>query len=198
MEHIPFKDNSFDLVFSGYTLQYVNNKPLGLNEIKRVVKKGGSVVIVVPNFTERIYSFFHYYIYFLVKILRLVFSKINKNKNIPTVASNDNLFNMAKFKQNYRTFPFFGPDGAYKNACEEMFKHLPYIWNKGFRDSGFRLVSSSTTAFVPYPLLLTISPNAAHFLLSLFKKFTRFFGSKPFIKYLGFNYCAVLKKEEYA
>ena len=103
-------------------------------------------------------------------------------------------YNKAKFRENYRHFPFPGPHGAYKNGLTEMIRHLPYRWNMEFKGAGLKLYHSMTTAFIPYPLLLTISPRITYFILFLFNKFTRTFGDKPFLKYLGYNYCAILKK----
>ncbi|MBI5452959.1 class I SAM-dependent methyltransferase [Candidatus Gottesmanbacteria bacterium] len=46
---MPFKDNSFDLVVSIATLQYVYNLDLLFSEVFRVLKKGGSFIFEVPN-----------------------------------------------------------------------------------------------------------------------------------------------------
>ena len=194
IEHIPFKDNTFDIVYSAYTLHYIKNRTSGLNEIKRVVKKDGIVILVVPNFIERIYSFFQFYIYFVIKILGFIFKKIYKIKNMSSGSKSNSHFNKAKFRENYSHFPFPGPHGAYKNGLIEMIRHLPYRWNREFKEAGFKFIHSLTTAFIPYPLLLTVSPRMTYFILFLFKKFTKTFGDKPFLKYLGYNYCTILKK----
>lgn len=46
---MPFPDSSFDLVVSIATLQYIYNLDLLLNEIYRVLKKGGLFIFEVPN-----------------------------------------------------------------------------------------------------------------------------------------------------
>lgn len=46
---LPFEDNSFDLVFEKDMLHHVNNPQKALNEIWRVTKKGGQVIIVEAN-----------------------------------------------------------------------------------------------------------------------------------------------------
>lgn len=194
MNQLPFKDETFDMIFSGYTLQYTKDRTLALSEMRRVVKKDGVVMLVVPNFIERFYSFFQFYIYFIVKITKSIFKRIFKIKNKTTLKSESQPFNTARFRENYRYFPFPGPHGAYRNSFEEMIRHMPCNWNREFKKAGFKVVDSLTTAFLPYPLLLTISTRLTCKFLFLTKRFTRFFGRKPFIKYLGYNYCAVLKK----
>ena len=47
---MPFKDESFDIVFSLGLLEHFENPQELLLEKKRVLKKGGFVVAVVPNF----------------------------------------------------------------------------------------------------------------------------------------------------
>jgi SAM-dependent methyltransferase len=42
---LPFKDHSFDLVFSHSVFQYLEHPPI-LNEIKRILKPGGSIMLI--------------------------------------------------------------------------------------------------------------------------------------------------------
>ena len=48
-EKLPYKDNSFDLVFSKDVLHHTANPKKMLEEAKRVCKKGGKVVFVEAN-----------------------------------------------------------------------------------------------------------------------------------------------------
>ena len=45
-EHIPFEDNTFDIVTIGFGLRNVTDKLAALKEMKRVLKPGGRVVIL--------------------------------------------------------------------------------------------------------------------------------------------------------
>jgi SAM-dependent methyltransferase len=49
---IPFKENIFDTVISLEVLEHLHAPSKGLMEIRRVLKKGGKLVISVPNITE--------------------------------------------------------------------------------------------------------------------------------------------------
>lgn len=49
--HIPFKDNSFDLVYNSGVIEHFP-EPYNLaaiNEMKRITKHGGRIVVIVPN-----------------------------------------------------------------------------------------------------------------------------------------------------
>jgi len=49
---LPFKDETFDYVISITTFQYIPNLSLLIKEIKRVLKKHGSIGITIPNPTS--------------------------------------------------------------------------------------------------------------------------------------------------
>ena len=48
-EKLPFKDGTFDLISSLGTIEHFSSPTKGLEEIKRVTKKGGQILLVVPN-----------------------------------------------------------------------------------------------------------------------------------------------------
>lgn len=47
--NIPFQDNYFDIVFSEGAIEYFHNFDDAVKEMKRVVKRGGKIIILVPN-----------------------------------------------------------------------------------------------------------------------------------------------------
>lgn len=184
IQNLPFKDKAFDTVYAGYVLQYLKDHSAALKELRRIAKDDGIVILVLPNFLERIYAFFQFYTYLGIKAL----------KGVRTIDKKEAFAKLDKFKDNYKYFPFPGPHGAYRNSAVEMSRHMPFSWDREFRKNGFKIARSFTTMFVPYPLVLTVSLKAASVLSNIFEAFTRYFGDKPVMKYLGYNYCVVLKK----
>lgn len=51
-ERLPFKTDSFDVVWSSGSIEYWPNPILALREIRRITKPGGQVLIVGPNYPE--------------------------------------------------------------------------------------------------------------------------------------------------
>jgi len=49
-ERLPFADDSFDAVWSSGSIEYWPNPVAALREFRRVVKPGGSVLVVGPNY----------------------------------------------------------------------------------------------------------------------------------------------------
>lgn len=50
LEKIPFKSSSFDLAYSAYVLEHLENPEKVINEAVRVIKKGGRIVFIAPNY----------------------------------------------------------------------------------------------------------------------------------------------------
>jgi ubiquinone/menaquinone biosynthesis C-methylase UbiE len=52
-ERLPFKTDSFDVIWSSGSIEYWPNPVTALREFRRVVKPGGQVLVVGPNYPER-------------------------------------------------------------------------------------------------------------------------------------------------
>lgn len=50
LEKLKFKDNSFDLVYSAYVFEHLSNPVKVINEVKRILKMGGNLVVICPNY----------------------------------------------------------------------------------------------------------------------------------------------------
>jgi ubiquinone/menaquinone biosynthesis C-methylase UbiE len=48
-EMLPFQDGSFDVVYSSHVLEHVNSEQKALDEMKRVLKPGGVLIIGMPT-----------------------------------------------------------------------------------------------------------------------------------------------------
>ena len=53
-ENLPFNDNEFDIVFSSHVLEHVNDEMKSLQEMKRVLKDDGLLLIGMPTRTMAI------------------------------------------------------------------------------------------------------------------------------------------------
>ncbi|MEW6409285.1 MAG: class I SAM-dependent methyltransferase [Nitrospirota bacterium] len=48
-QHLPFKDMIFDYIVCAESLQYLENQHIAFREFERILKKGGHLIISVPN-----------------------------------------------------------------------------------------------------------------------------------------------------
>jgi len=85
-EYLTFKDNCFDVVFSSHVLEHVSDAPKVLQEIKRVLKNDGVLIIGVPTATLALISLFSQLIYTshirLGRYIAGFFTKVRKTKLI--------------------------------------------------------------------------------------------------------------------
>ena len=191
-EKLPFKNESFNTVYAGHVLHYIKDRAATLEELKRVMKPDGIAVLVLPNFIERMWGILQFYVYLVMKAFIFLGRRFLKNGASDSRKSVSG--RIGKLKEDYKYFPFPGPGGAYKNSAVEMIRHIPFSWNREFENNGFKVARSFCTNFAPYPLLLTISVKVAYLFSGLDNAVTKFCGDKPILKYLGYNYCVVLKK----
>ena len=48
-EKLPFEDQYFDIVYMGDVIEHLTNPDFAINEVKRVLKSGGFLVLTTPN-----------------------------------------------------------------------------------------------------------------------------------------------------
>ena len=93
-ENIKYADNSFDIVTVGYGVRNFENLNKGLNEIYRVLKKNGTLIILETSLPKNIFINFIYSIYVIiyVQLIGKLFSK--------------NFRAYSYLKSSAKTFPF--------------------------------------------------------------------------------------------
>lgn len=58
-EYLPFESDIFDVIIFSQVLEHVLNDDMALKECNRLLRKGGTIVIAVPNCYEHLYKLFH-------------------------------------------------------------------------------------------------------------------------------------------
>lgn len=126
-EKLPWPDNSFDLITAWEVFEHLENPHFITNEIERVLKPGGTLIISMPNV-------FHI-------ISRLVFLKTgdfprwNKKNNHITVYTKSIFEKMFLKKFELSEVRFFLPEFAYGifRKMKSLWRYLPEnIWTAHF------------------------------------------------------------------
>ena len=201
-EALPFKDGSFDIVFSLYTMEHVPHKDAMAREIKRVLKPGGKAYILVPNFVERIF----YPLVFYRDMISRGVSKLVKKffRNTRSSVKKSDIYGLdllerdtstfKAFRKAYPHFPFPEPHGAYLTYGHEVVGYMPLTWRRIFAKEGLSVKEVCTTIAIPWEILSFIHPALP------LKVYRRTLGLNirlgrilPF-KYFGNNVCLVLEK----
>ena len=134
-KNIPFPDCHFDIVFSSNVLEHVKDLPYLLGEMRRVMKRTGHSVHIVPTSCWRLWTSIAHYPY-LVKYLADRIIGITESQEQPMVS------NFIAKHGKWRTFIRIlsaGPHGEHSNALSELYYFSKSRWTNIFTKNGFVL-----------------------------------------------------------
>ena len=145
---LNFKDNSFDLIFSSNMLQEIHNINEAFMEMKRVLKKDGTIVHIVPSsWWSLITNFWHYCFIpkYLIKSKRfqnLINSDLkNNDKNSENLEEKS-----VNSKKNLKQL-FFHPLGVNTSFIHEIFYFSNFYWKKLFKQNGFKVTNKKNCPY---------------------------------------------------
>ncbi len=199
-EALPFEDNSFDLVFSEYMLQYVPDKNKALSEVKRVLKPGGVVVTVVPNYLERVFAPIIKFEYLLIRMLSRIIDTARVIGGVSGKAKDDNMVGpLSKGRGSsgaLSDYILLRPDGAYGSFNEEMLRHRPSSWRRLFETNGLRVTGTFATQILPLGIFGIMGPQAVRLIANMTYSLNNAFGNLPVLKYVGYTLGLVAQKDK--
>ena len=197
-EKLAFKGDYFDTAYMIYTLEHIRNRKKALNEVFRVLKKDGELVLLVPGVMERVLYPLSFYIEFFKKGLSYVFKRRAAS---PDVGNRDKCGIPARkgsfaqrFRSAYPHFPFPEPHGEYPDYFVELAKTMPFVWFGLAQSCGFRIKKVFTTMLFPkhFSSLFLGDKELDFYIKTLW--LNKKFGGMGFLKYLGQNMCIVMEK----
>jgi len=148
-ENLPFKDDSFDFIFSSNLLEHIKNKTQCLAELKRVLKKNGIMIHVMPN---RLMKFFNFVLYYPF-VLYMLLSKERRKIALKKMKSDETRDNVKSKKRTLFKRLFPSVHGEYPDHITEFARFGRENWIRLFEKAGFtvkdtkRLSLSSTYRF---------------------------------------------------
>jgi len=188
-EELPFGKGSFNAVYMIYTLEHIKDRARALEEARRVLKPGGELIIVVPNFLERLFYPLSFYRDIL---LRLVGYFKRHNGSGKSAAKNIS----AERGSSYPHFPMPEPHGEYADYCSELMKTNTFQWISLARNSGFAIRDIFTTMLFPKELSsFVLGAKALDYYLKT-RRINNILGRRPFLRSLGQNLCLILEKRD--
>ena len=179
INQLNFKENSFDIIYSSNMLQEIQHIEESFIEMKRVLKKDGIIIHIVPSsWWSLITNFWHYCLIpkYLIKSNRV--KKIfNSNLYKSKVEQNTNIKSSTK---NLKRL-FFHPLGANTSFIHEILYFSKIYWIRLFKKNGFNMVEDKNCPYF-------------YSAYSIFRfKFLKF---RKFLASIGITscYCFIMKK----
>jgi SAM-dependent methyltransferase len=151
-EVLPFGDETFDLVFSLFVLEHVPNREAAVQEMHRVLRPGGYAVAFVPNYVERLYAPFAFYVYLLGRLKERAARRLgrgNLHSAAPTEDGESPTPARRPFREAYPHFPIPSPHGEYRHSLEELLAHRPGRWRALFERHAFEVERQAFTMTIP-------------------------------------------------
>jgi len=182
---LDFADDSFDLIYSSNMLQEIYNIDKAFMEMKRVLKKDGIIIHIVPSsWWSIITNFWHYC---LIPKYLIKSNKIQQIFNSKKVTNIDIQNNKEENKNSKSTTNlkklFFHPLGTNTSFIHEIFYFSKFYWKKLFKKNGFNMINEK---------------NCPYF-YSAYSVFDfKFLNFRKFLASLGITscYCFVLKNSD--
>jgi len=141
-EQLPFEDEQFDFIYCSYSFQYIPDKDKALQEIKRVLKKGGYFFCVLPTTAYRVKALKNYYSIIFKKLPSLL-SRLNKKKAVP----GNGTATAVAAKKHTKLFP--PPDDDNNSFLSELYLYSPLRWTKLFKKNGHKIIVKKYSDFKP-------------------------------------------------
>lgn len=197
-ETLPFDDKSFELIFSEYALQYVKDKEKALREMRRVLSDNGRLMIVVPNFMERVFNPAMKYQYIAKYMFGRLFNASSRSlaASAGAEALGGHIGRPSGGLTRAVDHLLLRPDGAYKSFSEEMFRHTPASWRRLFEKNGLRVIGAVSTQILPLGFFDMLGQAAARLLSRKSYYLNRALGKAPIIRSIGLSIGFVIAKGE--
>lgn len=178
---LDFHENSFDIIFSSNMLQEIHSIDEALLEMKRVLKKDGIIIHIVPSsWWTLITNFWHYcfipkYLIKSKKIQHIFNSELKKENNNKEISKDESKSSERNLKR-----LFLHPLGANTSFMHEIVYFSEFYWKKLFIQNGFKIINKKNCPYY----------YSGYAILKF--KFLNF--RKIFAKFFPSCYCLVLTK----
>lgn len=133
--HLPFGDDSFDVVFSSNVMEHVQDRGGLLKEVSRVCVQGGVALHILPNPWWRLATLLGFYPYKAKRVLAQLLSKSSSSdtRGVPSHA----YLGEKPFRHK---FLYDAPHGEFSSALAELWYFSAFFWRKELAQSGMTLV----------------------------------------------------------
>lgn len=135
--NIPFPNASFDIVFSSNVLEHVRHINIMMSEMRRVLKRDGIAIHILPTPTWRFWTTVSHYPYLGIRVLGI--SRPVAGGHVPLLSEK---IRRSGFWGTLKRVLIPGPHGEYPSAISELWYFSKTRWFGVFRENGFHVVDN--------------------------------------------------------
>ena len=146
IDQLKFQENSFDIIYSSNMLQEIQNIEETFKEIKKILKKDGIIIHIVPSsWWSMITNFWHYCFIpkYLIKSNRFQQIFKSNSKKLQIKEDDDNI---KSSKKNLKQL-FFHPLVLNSIFIQEILYISKFYWKKLFKKNGFNIISGKNCPY---------------------------------------------------
>lgn len=162
---LEYEDEQFDVVFSSNVLEHVKDVESLLAESRRVLRKGGTAIHILPTPQWRLWTSLAHYIHVVLRVA-----------GVRRPHEGDALIAIAGEVRKKGVLPMLkramiaGPHGEYPSAFSELYYFSRYRWMGVFREVGFEVVDvvNSGIFYTGYSLIPTLPLRVRQCLARIF------------------------------
>lgn len=148
-EYLPFKNGSFDIVYSSNVLEHIYDRYKALSEMKQVLSDAGFVIIMVPTSVWKVLSLLVYYPVMGGYVIKLIKKKL-MNKSNPKI-NGKSINTSIRRPESYLKYLLPGVHGEYQSNVEEFNAFMVSSWKRLFRANGLEIIKTKKTLLYSPP-----------------------------------------------
>ena len=143
--HIPFGDDSFDVVFSSNVLEHVPHIEKLQSEIRRVLKPGGIAIHILPTGTWRFWTNVSFYLFCVRQFLLMLFRKpyrknCDRNGKACRLRKTEDKQDKPSIKNKFKHALIPSGHGATGNCVSQVYLFSRFCWMRTFRRTGWSVM----------------------------------------------------------
>jgi SAM-dependent methyltransferase len=135
-QHIPYREEEFDVVFSSNVLEHICDVRDFQSEIRRVLKPGGLAIHVLPSASWRMWTNLTYYVHRLLTVKRTLARGNDRNPGLRRSEVSMRRYFQALFPSRH------GEEGTF---LSELFLFSRFRWRRLFASTGWTIVIDKPT-----------------------------------------------------
>lgn len=149
-EYLPFKNSSFDIVYSSNVLEHIRDRDKGLSEMKRALSDDGLIIIMVPTSVWKVLSLLVYYPVMGCYVINAIKKKL-MNRSNSKISGNSKINTSIRRPRDYLKFLLPGVHGEYQNSIEEFNAFRISSWKRLLRANGLEIIKTKKTLLYSPP-----------------------------------------------